>query len=173
MLLTVVTPLTLVIAGDEHGESEGFIYMDDGITYAYEKGEFIHRKFTLKGGVLTASKVDPFEGKPPAFLVDCLIVNLTIYQVKADGTVNVTQVTGLDLKLADEWSYNLNGQKQELSHVKMSVVPVGVIVGICVAAVTLFAIVLLVHRSAKKESAVDPGALIDAEVTRYVASPSK
>jgi hypothetical protein len=104
---TIITPLTLLIAGDEQGESEGSLYLDDGLTYAYEKGEFIHRNFTVKDGVLKSSKADPLESKVPEFLQECRIVNITVYQVQPDQSVKVSHITGLDLKLADEWSYNL------------------------------------------------------------------
>jgi alpha 1,3-glucosidase len=104
---TIATPLTLLVAGDEHGESEGYLYLDDGLTYAYENGEFIHRRFTVKDGVLSSSKVDPFESKVPEFLQECRIVNVTVYQVQPDQSVKVRHITGLDLKLVDEWNYNL------------------------------------------------------------------
>jgi alpha 1,3-glucosidase len=106
-LSTIVKPLTLIVAGDEKGESEGFLYLDDGITYDYETGVYVHRKFTLKGGILKSSKADALEVRVPYFLQDCIIFNITVYQVQEDQSVIVTYVSGLSLKLADEWSYDL------------------------------------------------------------------
>jgi alpha 1,3-glucosidase len=103
---TIVTPLTLVVAGSEGAEAEGSIYLDDGIGFAYENGEFIHRRFALKNGVLSASRLSPLEKKAPAFLRDCLIENLTYYQIMPDKSVHVSHLH-VNLKLVDEWSMNL------------------------------------------------------------------
>jgi alpha-glucosidase (family GH31 glycosyl hydrolase) len=107
---TIITPLTLLVAGDERGESEGFLYLDDGLTYAFKEGEFIHRRFSLKNGVLSASKVSHLEMKAPKFLENCLIVNVTVYQVQPDESVKVSHFTGLNLKLVDEWTFKVNGE---------------------------------------------------------------
>jgi hypothetical protein len=78
-----------MIAGDEHTEAEGYLYLDDGLTYAFEQGEFIRRKFSLKGGIVSFSKFDPLEDRAPEFLRDCVIVNITYYQVRPDGKVDL------------------------------------------------------------------------------------
>lgn len=42
-------PITLVVAADLTGKSaSGSLYLDDGESYAYEKGEFVTRNFNLK-----------------------------------------------------------------------------------------------------------------------------
>jgi alpha 1,3-glucosidase len=105
---TIRTPLTLMIGGDEHGEAEGVIYLDDGLTFAYESGEFIHRRFTFKNGVLSSRKVSPQETKPPEFLRDSRVANVTVYLLKPDGTTDVTRISGLNLKLVEEWDFHVN-----------------------------------------------------------------
>lgn len=40
-------PYTLVVVLDENGSAEGTIYVDDGESYAFEKGAYIHRQFTF------------------------------------------------------------------------------------------------------------------------------
>ncbi|TPX32725.1 hypothetical protein SmJEL517_g04192 [Synchytrium microbalum] len=52
-------PFTLVIALDEKasadfGEATGSLYLDDGETFAFQKGEFIHTTFTFGHNTLTA-----------------------------------------------------------------------------------------------------------------------
>ncbi|RUS28987.1 LOW QUALITY PROTEIN: glycosyl hydrolases family 31-domain-containing protein, partial [Jimgerdemannia flammicorona] len=46
-------PFTLVIALDNKGQSTGTLYLDDGETYAFETGAYIHRSFHYASGVLT------------------------------------------------------------------------------------------------------------------------
>jgi hypothetical protein len=167
-MATIVTPLTLMIAGDENHEAEGFIYLDDGLTYAYDEGEFIHRRFTLKNGVLSSSKVE-LDQKPPEFLKNCLIVNLTFYLLKPDGTTNITNVSGLKLNLVDEWTFDLGmrsvvGESQDGSEraKKGSVVAyVCVVVGVF-AVVSVCVGVVVVRRRRGTESN------IIREHTRYV-----
>ena len=42
-------PFTLTIAVDDNGKAEGELYVDDGETFGFAKGEFIHKKFTFDG----------------------------------------------------------------------------------------------------------------------------
>ncbi|KAI5480797.1 glycoside hydrolase family 31 protein [Pseudohyphozyma bogoriensis] len=47
-ILTWRDPITLVVALDHAGTSaSGSLYLDDGETFAYEKGEYVHRGFDL------------------------------------------------------------------------------------------------------------------------------
>lgn len=45
---------TLVVTVSKAGSAEGELYVDDGDTFEYEKGQYIHRKFTLSGNTLTS-----------------------------------------------------------------------------------------------------------------------
>ncbi|KAF9950152.1 hypothetical protein BGZ70_001487, partial [Mortierella alpina] len=45
-------PFTLVIALDSKGEATGRIYLDDGESFNYEKGDYILREFHVANGVL-------------------------------------------------------------------------------------------------------------------------
>lgn len=45
-------PFTLIIAVGKDGEARGQMYLDDGVGYAYESGEFVWRVFELNGKVL-------------------------------------------------------------------------------------------------------------------------
>ena len=44
---------SLQIALDSHGEAAGTLYLDDGHSFAYEGGQYLHRVFEWKGTVLT------------------------------------------------------------------------------------------------------------------------
>ena len=47
-------PLTLVVALDAAGAAAGELYVDDGRSFAYRRGVFLHRRFEFAGGVLTS-----------------------------------------------------------------------------------------------------------------------
>eukprot|EP01007_Sphenomonas_quadrangularis_P000455 NODE_12_length_2886_cov_80.128305_g9_i0.p1 GENE.NODE_12_length_2886_cov_80.128305_g9_i0~~NODE_12_length_2886_cov_80.128305_g9_i0.p1 ORF type:complete len:602 (-),score=201.67 NODE_12_length_2886_cov_80.128305_g9_i0:281-2086(-) len=45
-------PYTLVVALDKSGQASGSLYLDDGHSFLFTQGAFVHRKFTFKDGVL-------------------------------------------------------------------------------------------------------------------------
>ncbi|KAM0486610.1 hypothetical protein ACHAP7_002413 [Fusarium lateritium] len=49
---------TLVVSASKNGAAEGELYVDDGDTFDYEKGQYIHRKFTLSGNTLTSLEAE-------------------------------------------------------------------------------------------------------------------
>eukprot|EP00208_Stichococcus_sp_RCC1054_P007303 CAMPEP_0206145352 /NCGR_PEP_ID=MMETSP1473-20131121/27104_1 /ASSEMBLY_ACC=CAM_ASM_001109 /TAXON_ID=1461547 /ORGANISM="Stichococcus sp, Strain RCC1054" /LENGTH=887 /DNA_ID=CAMNT_0053541521 /DNA_START=68 /DNA_END=2731 /DNA_ORIENTATION=- len=48
-------PITLVVALDSNGAADGELFLDDGSSFAYEKGAFLHRRFRYKDGVLIST----------------------------------------------------------------------------------------------------------------------
>lgn len=50
-------PFTLVVVLDENGEAEGTLYVDDGETYEYESGAYIHRQFNFKDSALSSENL--------------------------------------------------------------------------------------------------------------------
>ncbi|CAI6307705.1 unnamed protein product [Periconia digitata] len=53
-------PFTLVVALDKDGSASGTLYLDDGETFDYQQGAFIHRRFSFDGkrAILTSSNLD-------------------------------------------------------------------------------------------------------------------
>ena len=47
-------PLTLVVALDAAGAAAGDIYVDDGRSFAYRRGVFLHRRLEFADGVLSS-----------------------------------------------------------------------------------------------------------------------
>ncbi|KAK4995943.1 glucosidase II [Elasticomyces elasticus] len=57
-------PFTLVVVLGNSGDAEGELYLDDGESFEYEAGAYIHRKFAYSGTTLTLSSEDlSIEGK--------------------------------------------------------------------------------------------------------------
>ncbi|KAJ3056167.1 hypothetical protein HK097_007891 [Rhizophlyctis rosea] len=47
-------PYTLVIAADEHGNARGSLYVDDGKSYGFQKGQYILNEFSFDGKELVS-----------------------------------------------------------------------------------------------------------------------
>ncbi|KAJ5831969.1 hypothetical protein N7474_000280 [Penicillium riverlandense] len=50
-------PYTLVITLNKNGEAEGSLYVDDGETFDYERGAYIHRRFQFRDGALSSEDI--------------------------------------------------------------------------------------------------------------------
>lgn len=51
-------PFTLVVALDSKGEASGRLYLDDGESFNYEKGDYILTEFKVSKGVLSSRKIE-------------------------------------------------------------------------------------------------------------------
>jgi alpha 1,3-glucosidase len=56
-------PYTLVISLSKSGEAKGQLYVDDGETFDYQQGAYIHREFVFKDGVLESRDLSEAKGK--------------------------------------------------------------------------------------------------------------
>ncbi|KAL6849246.1 glucosidase II [Amphichorda felina] len=64
---------TLVVSVSKDGDAEGELYVDDGDTFDYEQGQYIHRKFTLAGNTLSSTDAEGRDTKsimPGSWLKD-------------------------------------------------------------------------------------------------------
>lgn len=50
-------PYTLVITLDKNGEADGTLYVDDGESYEYQRGAYIHRSFHFQDSVLSSHDI--------------------------------------------------------------------------------------------------------------------
>jgi hypothetical protein len=98
---TIVTNLTLIIAVDEKGYAQGSLYLDDGITFNFTEGEFIHRSFVFNNGSLQWRKVNQTEVRIPKLLQSAIVESIVIF----DHSKNVTRIHGLQLKVCEEWDW--------------------------------------------------------------------
>ncbi|KAK9073102.1 hypothetical protein SSX86_007424 [Deinandra increscens subsp. villosa] len=75
-------PYTLVIAVDSSGGAEGEVYIDDGKSYEFQKGGYIHRRFIFSDGKLisvnlnVASSSSSSQGT--SFYSDCTIERIIL-----------------------------------------------------------------------------------------------
>lgn len=56
-------PFTLVIAVDSNGEASGRLYLDDGESFEYTRGDYILREFKVQGRVLTSRSLNRQESE--------------------------------------------------------------------------------------------------------------
>jgi alpha 1,3-glucosidase len=50
-------PYTLVVVLDKDGKADGSLYVDDGETFDFESGAYIHRQFTFSGSTLSSEDI--------------------------------------------------------------------------------------------------------------------
>ncbi|EEQ89263.1 alpha 1,3-glucosidase [Blastomyces dermatitidis ER-3] len=50
-------PYTLVVTLDKNGQAEGTLYVDDGETFDYQNGAYIHRRFTFSESSLSSTDI--------------------------------------------------------------------------------------------------------------------
>lgn len=55
-------PYTLMVVVGKDGKADGSLYVDDGETFDYQQGAFIHRRFVLDGTSLRSENVAPKKG---------------------------------------------------------------------------------------------------------------
>ncbi len=52
-------PFTLIVALSKEGIARGQLYLDDGVGYGFEQGEYVWRGFTFSSGVLRSTDMTP------------------------------------------------------------------------------------------------------------------
>lgn len=62
--LMKMDPFTLVVVIGNSGDAEGTLYLDDGESYAYEEGAYIHRQFQFSGATSTLMSTDLASSSP-------------------------------------------------------------------------------------------------------------
>ncbi|MQL90677.1 hypothetical protein Taro_023279 [Colocasia esculenta] len=78
----VEDPFTLVIALNSSVEAEGELYVDDGKSFDYELGAYIHRRFTFSNQILSSSSIAPLSSSKK-FSSDCVIERIIILGLPA------------------------------------------------------------------------------------------
>ncbi|GJP38512.1 hypothetical protein CLOM_g1878 [Closterium sp. NIES-68] len=104
-------PYTLVIALNSTMGAEGELYIDDGKSYAYEKGAFIHRRFLFSNGVLRSlphpddvAASHSLGAQRQAFETPCVVERVVVFGLPADKLARSREavVEGTGVRLEEE-----------------------------------------------------------------------
>lgn len=71
-------PYTLVIALNSSQAAEGELYIDDGKSFEFKQGAFIHRFFTFSNGKLTSSNAAPSSAENDRFSSECTVERIIL-----------------------------------------------------------------------------------------------
>ncbi|XVF61082.1 hypothetical protein PTKIN_Ptkin08bG0100700 [Pterospermum kingtungense] len=71
-------PYTLVIALNSSQEAEGELYLDDGKSFEFKHGAYIHRHFVFSNGQLTSSNMASSSHGKSRFTCDCIIERIIL-----------------------------------------------------------------------------------------------
>ncbi|EXB31245.1 Neutral alpha-glucosidase AB [Morus notabilis] len=71
-------PYTLVIALNSSQKAEGEVYIDDGKSFAFTQGAYIHRRFVYADGKLTSLNVAPAALGGAQFSSECVIERIIV-----------------------------------------------------------------------------------------------
>lgn len=67
-----------MIALNSTQEAEGELYVDDGRSFEFAQGAYIHRRFTFSDGKLTSIKVPPASPGKARFSSECIIERIIL-----------------------------------------------------------------------------------------------
>ena len=82
-------PFTLWIALDSSGSARGDLYVDDGHSFAYQRGSYIHRQFSFEKSILTNTAVASSSAA---------VVKLKAGKLSVSNTIERIVVVGLEGK---------------------------------------------------------------------------
>ncbi|KAI5295358.1 hypothetical protein KEM55_006225, partial [Ascosphaera atra] len=125
-------PYTLVVVLDENGQAQGTLYEDDGETYDYESGAYIHRQFKFADSVLSSedlgvkgSKTEDYLKATEKVTVEKVIVVGAPASWKGKDHVSVRQGPDAEPTRADMVFHAAEGKKAAYAVVKNPKVPMG------------------------------------------------
>jgi alpha 1,3-glucosidase len=125
-------PYTLVITLDKNSEAQGSLYVDDGETFDYERGAYIHRRFNYRESVLSSSDIGTKGPKTAEYLktmtgvtVERVVVIDPPVEWKAKDTVVVIEDGAKSASTASLEFYEQEGGKASYVVVKKPNVGIG------------------------------------------------
>jgi len=72
-----------VIALNSSNAAEGELYVDDGKSYDYQQGAFIHRRFVFADSKLTSLNIAPDNLGKKKFISDCVVERIIILGLRS------------------------------------------------------------------------------------------
>jgi alpha 1,3-glucosidase len=159
---TIVTPVTLVIGGDDGEKATGWIYLDDGVGYEFEQGKFLQRNFSYDGKVLKCKKGDSREKEVPEFLREVIVEAIDLYYVH-DGKLVREHFKDLKLKLMDEWSWDRKSGSIVGSGLGDSMIGVWIVCGVVVLGVLIVGVIVIARKRRVREVELNDEPLVDSK----------
>lgn len=118
-----------MIAVDSSGAAEGELYIDDGKSYEFQEGAYIHRRFIFSNGKLTSVNLAATKS---SFLSDCTIeriillghdskpksariepsnhvtdIELGPLQIRSGARSSVLTIRKPNVRVSDDWTIQL------------------------------------------------------------------
>ncbi|CAG8049756.1 unnamed protein product [Penicillium salamii] len=125
-------PYTLIITLDKNGEAEGILYVDDGETFDYERGAYIHRRFNYRESALSSEDIGIKGAKTTEYLktmsgvtVERVVVVDPPAEWKEKQTVTVIEDGAKSASIASLEFYEQEGGKAPYAVVKKPNVGIG------------------------------------------------
>ncbi|CAH0381061.1 unnamed protein product [Bemisia tabaci] len=122
-VLTLHDPLTLLVALNSNGTATGTLYLDDGDSFEYQKGQRLYMKFEFKDNVLSSSFLSDTSYDTSSWIERVLIIgassgpkHATVKSASVNGNVEVMYNSGTQVlmirkpavKVTEEWSIILH-----------------------------------------------------------------
>ncbi|KAK6923487.1 Glycoside hydrolase family 31, N-terminal domain [Dillenia turbinata] len=106
-------PYTLVIALNSSKSAEGELYIDDGKSFEFEQGAYIHRRFVFSDGKLTSINIAPGASGKSQFLSNCIVERIILLGHSSGSKSALIEPANLkvDVELGPLW---LRGSKGPL-----------------------------------------------------------
>lgn len=84
-------PYTLVISLNSSQAAEGELYIDDGKSFEFKQGAFIHRFFTFSNGKLTSSNAAPSSAENDRFSSECTVERIILLGLSPGATTALVE----------------------------------------------------------------------------------
>ncbi|KAJ5786039.1 uncharacterized protein N7503_011251 [Penicillium pulvis] len=125
-------PYTLILTLNKNGEAEGTLYVDDGETFDYERGGYIHRRFLFRDSTLSSEDLGTKGPKTAEYLktmagvtVERLIVVDPPKEWKGKNTVTIIEDGAKAATTASLEYFDQQGGKASYAVVKSPNVGIG------------------------------------------------
>jgi mannosyl-oligosaccharide alpha-1,3-glucosidase len=88
-----------VIALNSSKSAEGELYVDDGKSYDYQQGAFIHRRFVFADNKLTSFNVAPDNLGNKKFTTECVVERIVILGLSSGAKKAIIEPGNLEVEI--------------------------------------------------------------------------
>jgi len=116
--------ISLEVYLDNDFKAKGTLYLDDGETFGYQRGEYIYLQFSFKDMRMEIKHLNKFTSSPEQFFYGLSINQINIYGLKTNGQIksitsgqneinykineNSLSINGVNLKVCEEHTITIN-----------------------------------------------------------------